>query len=84
MEWRCVETGRGSEGSIFVCFKDPREPGIVVRALRIDRTLGGLQIWKIQVEGKPKASEQVYVRRRTEIKGLLTRLLKSWEERGLI
>lgn len=84
MEWRCVETGRGSEGSIFVCYKDPREPGLVVRAYREDRTLGGLQIWWVRVEGKPKAGRRVYIKSRRELKDILRRLLKEWEEMGLI
>lgn len=35
IEMRCIEVGRGSKGSIFVCARTPDEPGIVLRARKI-------------------------------------------------
>jgi len=79
-EWRCTETGRGVRGSVFVCSK----PGkyVSLKAVRIGRTAGGYQMW--EVSASPGLMERIYLKRRTELKSAIPRIVKRWEEEGLI
>jgi len=65
-----VETGKGSIGSIFV------KGEMQVRAKRVGKTLGGLQIWNLffYAPNKPSTTKTVYLKSRRELKQVLERL----------
>jgi hypothetical protein len=57
-----IEAGRGSKGSIFV------KGGKEYRALKVGRTLGGMQIWEIKYGNMIK---RVYLKSRKELKEVI-------------
>jgi len=62
---RWIETGKGSKGSVFV-----RSDGVVCKAIKKGKTVGGLQIWQFKIilkSGKVK-SKTVYLKSRRELK----------------
>ena len=65
---RWTETGRGQKGSIFVA-----SDGCIVRAKRVGRTVGGYQIWELEVipmKGR-RYKKRVHLKRRTELREAL-------------
>lgn len=69
---RWIETGKGPLGSVFTDGE-----GTVVKALKVDKTVGGLQIWKLTIYRKSGFEEKtVYLKNRKELKNILDAVVK--------
>ena len=65
---RWTETGKGQRGSVFVSSK-----GEIVQAKRVNRTVGGLQIWELTylpLKGR-KRVKKVYLKNRRELRKVI-------------
>jgi hypothetical protein len=67
-----IETGKGQNGSIFVW--GDSTSGREIRAKRIGKTVGGLQIWEVR---SYKGSAMIHLKRRTELRKAVERLAKQ-------